>query len=149
MNYGELKAKMNAKAVSTPALTGTGNGTMSKPKAKEDAPVETWTITCTTLGGAGVAKFSATGSVSGAQTNEVTSDLTYISDDGEVSFLITAGGTEWAVSDEFTFAVSDNVVGMKDTTIIRKIEFEIHSQVDDVKVGYDAANNAVRVIQVD
>lgn len=149
MNYGELKSKMDAFKTSTPVVTGTGNGTMSKPKANEDAVVETWTITCTTLGGAGVAKFSATGSVSGAQTNEVTSDLAYISDDGAVSFLITAGGTAWAVDDEIVFTVTNNVVGMNDAAEIRDINFVIHSKVDDVEVGYDAKTDRVCVIQID
>jgi len=150
MTYGELKAKMDAYKSSAPAEgTNTGNGTVSLPKVTEDAVVETFTILCTTLGGAGVAKFSLTGSVSGAQTNEITSDLAYTSDDGAISFLITAGGTDWAVNDEFTFSVANNVVGMNDDAAIREIEFRIHSQVDDVKVGYDAAKDQVRVIMVD
>jgi len=151
MNYAELKAKMDAYKSSIPAAGGsnTGNGTVSLPKVTEDAAVETWTLTCTTPGGAGTAIFSVTGSVSGAQTNVATSNLTYITDDGAISFLITAGGTAWSADDAFTFVITDNVVGMNDAAEIRDINFHIHSKVDDVKVGYDAANNAVRVMQVD
>lgn len=151
MNYGELKLKMDAKAVSVPVPdpTNTGNGTISQPKASHAAPVETWTLICTTLGGAGVAVFSCTGSVSTAQTNVLTSDLAYTSDSGEVSFLITAGLTDWAIDDEIVFTVSDNVVGMNDDAEIREIEYRIHSKVDDVKVGYDAVKDQVRVIMVD
>lgn len=149
MNYGELKAKMDAFKTSTPVVTGTGNGVMSAPKANEDAVVETWTLVCTTLGGAGVAVFSCTGSVSGAQTNGVTSDLAYTSDDGAISFLVTAGTTDWAVDDEIVFTVANNVAGMKDAAEIRDINFHIHSKVDDVKVGYDAGKDQVCVIQID
>jgi len=151
MNYGELKAKMDAYKSSVPAAGGTnvGNGTVSLPKVTEDAVVETWTLTCTTPGGTGVAVFSVTGSISGAQTNVATSNLTYITDDGAISFLITAGGTPWSADDAFTFAITDNVVGMNDAAEIRDINFHIHSQVDDVKVGYDASKDQVCVMQVD
>ena len=151
MNYGELKAKMDAYKTSVPVpdVGNTGDGTISQPKVTEDAVVETWTVLCTTLGGAGVAKFSLTGSVSGAQTNEITSDLAYTSDDGAISFLITAGQTDWAADDDFTFAVSNNVAGMNDDAEIRDINFVIHSKVDDVKVGYDAGKDQVCVIQID
>lgn len=150
MKYGELKAKMDPFKSSVPAEgTNTGDGTVSLPKVTEDAVVETWTIVCTTLGGAGVAKFSLEGSVTGMQTNEITSDLFYTSDDGAISLLITAGGVAWAADDEFTFAITDNVVGMNDAAEIREIEYRRHSKVNDVEVGYDAANDAVRVIMVD
>lgn len=151
MNYGELKAKMDAYKSSVPAFVpdGTADGTMSLPKVTENAQVETWTVLCTTLGGTGVAKFSVTGSESGLQDNVATSNWMYTSDNGEVSFLITAGATPFAVSDVFTFSITDNVVGMNDNAEIREIGFVIHSKVDDVIVGYDAAKDQVRVIQVD
>lgn len=151
MNYGELKAKMDAFKCSVPVpdVSNTGDGTMSLPKVTEDAQVETWTVLCTTLGGTGVAKFSVTGSESGLQDNVATSNWMYTSDNGEVSFLITAGATAWAVDDEFTFAISDNVVGMNDDAEIRDINFVIHSKVDDVEVGYDAGKDQVCVIQID
>lgn len=151
MNYGELKAKMDAYKTTVPAFVpdGTADGTMSQPKVTEDAQIETWTVLCTTLGGTGIAKFSVTGSESGLQDNIATSNWMYTSDNGEVSFLITAGGTPFAADDVFTFDVANNVVGMNDDAEIRDINFHIHSQVDDVKVGYDAINDTVCVIQVD
>lgn len=151
MNYGELKAKMDAYKSSVPAFVpdGTADGGMSLPKVTEDAQVEIWTVLCTTLGGTGVAKFSVTGSESGLQDNVATSNWMYTSDNGEVSFLITAGATPFAADDVFTFAVSDNVVGMNDEAEIRDINFVIHSKVDDVKVGYDAGKDQVCVLQID
>jgi len=38
--------------------------------------------------------------------------------------------------------------GLTDNTEIRTLEFEIHSQADSIKVGYDAENDTVRVIQI-
>ena len=64
---------------------------------------ETWTIICTTLGGDETAKFSVTGSVSGGQA-EATSGEPYSID--KISFIITAGTTDFAVDDEFEFAIA-------------------------------------------
>lgn len=38
--------------------------------------------------------------------------------------------------------------GLTDDTVIRTLEFERHSQADSIEVGYDADNDAIRVIQI-
>jgi len=146
MNYDELKAKMDAYKSSVPALVpaGTANGTMSAPKVREEAQVETWTVTIK----ADPTTFTVSGGVSGAQEEGVVGKC-YISDLGEVSFTLTQGTNVFADGDVFTFDVEDNVVGMNDVAEIRDINFHIHSKVDDVKVGYNAGKDQVCVIQVD
>lgn len=71
--------------------------------ATHNSVAETWTLVCTTLGGNGTAVFSVTGGVSGAQAN-ATSGVPYSID--EVSFILTAGTTDFAVNDEFEFDIA-------------------------------------------
>lgn len=146
MTYAELKAAMDAKKCSEAAPgENTGAGIMSQPKVSHDALVGTWTVLCLE----GDVTFSVTDPASAEQTNVAALGVAYISDDAEVSFEITQGDPAFVAGDVFTFVVADNVIGMNDAAIIREIEYRIHSKVDDVEVGYDAVNNAVRVIMVD
>lgn len=154
MNYGELKAKIDTKLLAqctVPVADGgnTGDGTMSTPVVKDAAVAELWTVTCSVEGADDVAKFTVTGGVSGLQKNLATSGAVCITDDGLVSFTITGGVEPWDVGDEFTFTVSEDGDGLTDATIIRNVEFRIHSQVDDVEVGYDTENDQVCVNMID
>jgi len=76
----------------------TGDGTCSQPTAVDDAPTETWTLTATSA-----TTFTVTGSVSGGKA-DATVGSSY--NNGLVAFLITAGGTPFVASDEFTFTVT-------------------------------------------
>ncbi len=69
--------------------------------------IESWTITCTTGGGSGVAIFSVTGSVSGAQ-NPATCDTYY--SNTQIEFTVGFGATDYVVDDEFTFDVIANSI---------------------------------------
>jgi len=54
-------------SVTDPAPANTGGGDVTGVSAEDDAPTETWTLTCTVGGATGT--FSVVGSVSGAQAN--------------------------------------------------------------------------------
>ncbi len=88
-----------------PAADGgnTGNGSMSIPVVSSATLTETITVACTVPGGSGVGQFSVTGSVSGA-LGTATSNVEFVDADQKMRFTITAGGTPWAVSDQFTFS---------------------------------------------
>ncbi len=91
-----------ANSVSTPAATGTGNGLISYPVAENDAPSETWTLTCTATAVDG-GTFSVVGSVSGAKA------VTYVGtayDNDIVAFTISDGSTDFIVGDVFEFVVT-------------------------------------------
>lgn len=91
----------------TPGYTGTGNGIMHNVSAFPAAISETWTLTCTTLGGHGVAIFSVTGSTSGAQAS-LTVGTFY--ENTFIELTIDDGSTDFAVSDEFTIVVTEGVM---------------------------------------
>lgn len=82
-----------------------GTGIIYGTSSSEFGEVETWTITCTTPGGDGVAVFSVVGSVSGAKA-DATAGVPYSIP--EVSFTILTGGVDWSTSnpDSFTIAVT-------------------------------------------
>lgn len=115
--------------------TNTGDGTVSTPIPSSATLTEDFTITCTVPGGSGVGQFSVTGSVSGL-IGTATSNTEFVDADQKVRFTITAGGTPWAVSDEWTFST---VAG----TILNEANFdefaseiarvEIEPQVDRVE----------------
>lgn len=81
-------------------FVGTGNGVLAfsevDPSAEDN---ELWTVTFTNA-----TNFGVVGSVSGANAAG-TVGTPYTSDAGEVSFLITAGGTPFVNTDAFTFRV--------------------------------------------
>lgn len=83
--------------------TNVGDGTISTPVPSSATLTEDFTITCTIPGGANVGEFSVTGSVSGL-LGTATSDEEFVDADQKVRFTLTAGGTPWAVDDEFTFS---------------------------------------------
>ena len=85
------------------AYSGTGNGVIVETDSAVAAPTETWTLTCTDATTPGAEVWSVSGSVSGAQAN-ATTGVAY--DNGIIKFQITAGGTNFAVSDQFTLAAT-------------------------------------------
>ena len=149
MTYDELIAKIALKKkhlVSAPAFVpaATANGTMSPPVIMDDADAETWTVTAKL----DPSTFTVTGSSSGLDANEATPGEIYVSSDGKVSFLITDGSSTFVEDDEFTFTISHGNSGVIGTTKIRELDFVVHSQSDDVKVGHDVENDALRIVKV-
>ena len=92
---------------SAPALSGTGNGTMAVTDTAPTTGSETWTIKCTDATTPGAEVWSVSGSVSGAQTN-ATTGVAYTG--GPVEFTITAGSTNFAVNDAFTFSTTEGAM---------------------------------------
>ena len=95
------------------SYTGTGNGTIGDVNVGDDINEETWTITCSDYTTAGAEIWTVSGSVSGAQDNAITG-VDY--DIGKLSFLITAGGTDFVNGDQFTVDQA-NYTGTGDGTI--------------------------------
>ena len=103
--FSTTAGAMNTGEATTPVADGgnTGNGTMGAVTTGPTTTSELWTVTCNDDAVSGSEVFSVTGSVSGLQTAEATAGVLYVSDNGEVVFTITAGGTDFVVGDEFTF----------------------------------------------
>lgn len=81
-----------------------GNGVISTIESLAFATTaQSWTVTCTTGGGNGVAQFSVTGSVSGS-IGPATSGTEFSDTSVGIKFTITAGTDNWAVGDEITFS---------------------------------------------
>lgn len=80
----------------------TGDGTITNVEgANGPSPREAWTITAVSA-----TSFTVVGSVSGAQATNATVGLRYTSDDGNISFLINAGGTPFIATDFFTITLT-------------------------------------------
>lgn len=94
--------------VPTMGTANTGNGGITSVGIKAFSTVaETWTLTCTLAGGAGVATFSVVGSVSG--NIGTATDGTQFSTGNKVRFTIFAGSTNWALNDTITFSTVLNM----------------------------------------
>lgn len=115
----------------TPALTGTGNGTMSAVSVNQaTASEELWTITATDA-----THFSVSGFVSGSMA-AATVGTAY--NNGMVSFTINAGSTPFQAGDVFTFnvnaSVTSNPLGANDAqkraAIVTALQSEINSNQD-------------------
>ena len=79
------------------AYVGTGDGTLRVTDIPGDSPdAEVWTVTLSDA-----TNFAVSGSTLGAQAAGVVG-TPYVSDNGEISFLVTAGGTPFVNTDEFT-----------------------------------------------
>ena len=87
------------------AEAGTGDGPITAVAAPPPAVSETWTLVCTTPGGHGVAVFSVTGSVSGAQA-AATVGTFY--DNGLIEFVIQDGGVNFVAADQFDIVVTQS-----------------------------------------
>lgn len=88
--------------LSDPGDANTGDGVLTTILADNAAPVETWTITCTSTVGP-PAFFSVVGSVSGAQ-DEAEAEVAY--DNGFIAFIIEAGVAAFIEGDNFEFGVT-------------------------------------------
>lgn len=97
-------SESGANATEPAAGTNTGDGTCGLVTVSVATLTEDWTITCTDDTTEGEEVWSVTGTVSGLQTATATTGVEYTSDNGEVSFTITAGDTAFAAGDEFTFS---------------------------------------------
>ena len=86
------------------AFTGSGNGTLGSVETKPAAVTETFTLTVTNAS-AGSDTWSVVGSVSGA-LGSATTGVAYTS--VGIDFLITNGGTNFSVNDEFIVEVRES-----------------------------------------
>jgi len=86
-------------------VANVGDGYMQGLMAFTTPAIESWTITCTLGGGSGVAIFSVTGTVSGAQA-AATCDVYY--SNTQLEFVVGYGATNYVIGDEFTFDVIAN-----------------------------------------
>jgi hypothetical protein len=78
-------------------------GSLRGASATHNSVAETWTVTCTTGGGDGTAVFSVSGGTSGSKASATAGVPYSIS---EVSFILSADGGSFSVSDQFTFPVA-------------------------------------------
>ena len=86
---------------STISSSNTGDGTITSVNGDLRTPTETWTLTCTVAAVDG-GTFSVVGSVSGAKA-DATVGVSY--DNGQISFIINDGATDWAVGDTITIDI--------------------------------------------
>ena len=108
-------------------FTGTGNGTIDTIDLLPAAVTETWTIACTDATTPGAEVWSVTGSVSGAQataTTGVAYSNTYFN-----NFTITAGGTNFSVSDQFVIEATQSALSASNEAWVEE------RYVDDVLDG--------------
>ncbi len=116
--FGVVGSTLGAQTGGIPIDTsyvGTGDGTLDFLEIDKKTPAgETWTITLSDAD-----NYTVTGSTLGLQTNLGTVGTAYVSDDGEISFTITAGGTPFVNTDAFT------VVGKPYTSDLDEISFVI------------------------
>lgn len=98
-------------AVTDPTPANTGGGDVTGISAEDDAPTETWTLTCTTGGATGI--FSVTGSISGAKA-DATVGTPY--DNNIVAFTINDGTPDFIIGDDFQFTVT-KVMGEEKWTV--------------------------------
>jgi len=103
-------------SVSDPAPANTGGGDVTGVSADDDAPTETWTLTCTVGGATGT--FSVIGSVSGTKST-ATVGTPY--DNGIVAFTINDGTPDFVVDDDFEFTVT-KVMGEEKWTVKRDVD---------------------------
>jgi PKD repeat protein len=95
----------------TTPVAGSGNvgdGTMSKVSTGFSTVTEDWTvIVIEAIGTVSDVSFQVEGSVSGIQSKyTLSSNNSYTSDNGEVTFTITNGNTSFQVADKFTFSTT-------------------------------------------
>ena len=89
----------------TSTYVGTGNGTIGEVNVSNGTTVEVWTIACVDVTTVGSEVWTVTGSVTGLLALNAVTGVKY--DEGIVEFLITAGGTNFILTDAFT--IKDNV----------------------------------------
>jgi len=126
--------------------TNTGTGILYGASATEDSVAETWTVTCTTIGGDAEAVFSVVGSVSGTLANAATSAAPYYSEG--ICFIILAGSVDFALGDSFTFAVASGtaeweVMAYDNTSADHSLILKgIGSGTDEICIGFRSQTNS-------
>lgn len=105
-NGADFLLKVRQRSTMAAAVAGggnVGNGTVTQVTGRSAGITETITLTNVVAGGAGVAVFRVSGSVSGI-IGYVLDGVLFRSD--IVGLLVTAGGTPWALNDSFTIAAT-------------------------------------------
>lgn len=116
-NYNDLLNRLVAfmtgvGSAGAPSFTGAGTGTMTGVTCYPGTKTETITVKCTSASTPGAEVWSVTGSVSGALAN-ATTGVAYTS--AEIGFKINAGGTNFAVNDQFTIATTQGAMSAAGT----------------------------------
>jgi len=93
----------------TPGYVGTGDGPISDVASPPPSLAETWTITCNLGGGTGVATFTVSGSVSGAQADATVGEF-YDGAGGLFEFLIKDGPIDFVITDVFTVIITEGAM---------------------------------------
>lgn len=94
----------------------TGNGTMTDVRVSLSAPAGDWTVTCTDDSTPGSEIWSV--ETEDDTYEDATTGTAYSTDSGAVTFMIEAGGTDFAVGDVFTFStVAPSGVAMAATNV--------------------------------
>jgi len=93
----------------TPGYVGVGDGTISDVASPPPSLSETWTITCNLGGGTGVATFTVSGSVSGAQADATVGEF-YNTVGGLFEFLIKDGPIDFVIADVFTVVITEGAM---------------------------------------
>ncbi len=92
-----------------PGYVGTGDGPISDVASPPPSLSETWTITCNLGGGTGVATFTVSGSVSGAQADATVGEF-YDGAGGLIEFLIKDGPIDFIITDVFTVIITEGAM---------------------------------------
>lgn len=92
-----------------PGFAGVGDGTISDVNSPPPSLSETWTITCNLGGGTGVATFTVSGSVSGAQADATVGEF-YETAGKLFEFLIKDGPIDFVIADVFTVVITEGAM---------------------------------------
>ncbi len=93
----------------TPGFAGVGDGTISDVNSPPPYLSETGTITCNLGGGTGVATFTVSGSVSGAQADATVGEF-YETAGKLFEFLIKDGPIDFVIADVFTVIITEGAM---------------------------------------
>jgi len=93
----------------TPGFAGVGDGTISDIASPPPSLSETWTLTCNLGGGTGVATFTVSGSVSGAQADATVGEF-YETAGKLFEFLIKDGPIDFVIADVFTVVITEGAM---------------------------------------
>ncbi len=94
----------------------TGNGTISDVYTSLTAPTGNWTVTCTDDTTAGSEIWSV--ETEDDTYEDAETGIYYFTDTGAISFLIEAGGSDFAVGDAFTFSTTASPAVVSGPTVV-------------------------------
>lgn len=123
-----------------PAFSGTGSGLIGFTSydridysigTRPTSITESWTITCTNAAVVGAEIWSVVGSVSGSQA-AATTGVDYLS--SFVDFTIEAGGSNFSVSDNFTFDVVEGLMTTEAQAWTQEIDQGYPAQIEDLEI---------------